>query len=655
MIIKYTCGTPFNTEAVVVSVPVTQTLPAYIKMSEDFLSFSMNLAPDDVVYGLGENMGGFNKRGRTYVSDCLDNPCHTEGRPNLYAAHNFFIVDGNVKYGIFVDFPGRLTFDIGFTDKDVITVSPSYGDYVLYIVEGDSVNDIIHEFRQAIGESYVAPKWAFGYQQSRWGYKNADDVREVVAGHKDNNLPLDAVYLDIDYMVKYEDFTVDEKAFPDFKGFVTEMKNNNIHLVPIIDAGVKIEEGYDVYEEGVKNNYFCKDENGDDFVLAVWPGRVHFPDFLNPDARKWFGNKYEGLVNMGIDGFWNDMNEPSIFYSDKHLNEVFDKIDNYKNRNLDLYEFWEFTGMVSELSHNPVDYASFYHNVDNQMVCHEKVHNLFGYNMTRAAAEGFKEFAPDKKMLLFSRSSYIGMHRYAGIWTGDNCSWWSHIELLMHQLPALNMCGFMYTGADTGGFGDNTTEDLMMRFIELSIFTPLFRNHSALGTRCQELYRFKDIDSFRNLLGIRYGLIPYIYSEYLKSVKNNTLMFSPLGIAFPSDAAARHIEDQLMVGENIMIAPVYQPNTFGRHVYLPEDMTIIRFRSLDDYDSEYISQGHHYIDIAINEVVVFIRKSHGLILGGFAHNITEVSENNFKVLGEGDKLLPYELYINENESEMLNF
>ena len=655
MVKKYTYGTPFDTEAVIMCVPDEASLPSYINMAGDFLSFSMPLAPDDVVYGLGENMGGFNKRGRKYISNCTDNPNHTENRLSLYAAHNFFIVDGSEKYGVFVDFPGEITFDIGFTDKDAITVTPSYADYCLYVIEGGSVSDIIKEFRSIIGESYIAPKWAFGYQQSRWGYKTADDIREVVKGYRDNHLPLDAVYLDIDYMVRYEDFTVDEKAFPDFKDFVYEMKNDNIHLVPIIDAGVKIEDGYQIYEEGVKGNYFCKDENDQDFVLAVWPGRVHFPDFLNADARKWFGSKYEYLTDMGIDGFWNDMNEPSIFYSDKHLNEVFDKIDDYKGRNLDLNDFWAFTGMVADLSHNPVDYASFYHNVNGKKIRHDKVHNLFGYNMTRAAAEGFKEFAPDKKMLLFSRSSYIGMHRYAGIWTGDNASWWSHIELLMHQLPALNMCGFMYVGADTGGFGDNTCEDLMMRFIELSMFTPLFRNHSALGTRCQELYRFKDIDSFRNLLGIRYGLIPYLYSEYLKSVKNNSLMFTPVGIAFPYDACARHIEDQLMVGENIMIAPVYKPNTYGRYVYLPEDMTMIRFRSLTDYDSEYMTKGHHYIDIAINEFVIFIRKSHALILGDYASNIKEVSTDNFHVLGEGQDLLPYELYIDENTRKMLNF
>ena len=312
--------------------------------------------------------------------------------------------------------------------------------------------------------------------------------------------------------------------------------------------------------------------------------------------------------------------------------------------------------MVNSLANNPEDYRSFYHNVDGKMVRHDKVHNLYGYNMTRSASEAFDKIAPGRRILMFSRSSYIGMHRYGGIWTGDNASWWSHIELIMHQLPALNMCGFLYCGADTGGFGADTTEELLMRFIELSMFTPLMRNHAALGTRLQEIYQFKDIDSFRNLLNLRYSLIPYLYSEYIKAAKNGTLLFTPIGMIYRKDREARLVEDQLFVGESIMIAPVYKENARGRYVYLPEDMLMLRFRGPKDYDEEMMSAGHHYVSVDVNEVLIWVRKDHALILGEGAESTADISHDNFDVIKCGDvsSYTYFDEYENESET-ILNF
>ncbi len=654
MIFKYAFGRPFKTDAVIKSFPLVNSLPDYIEMSQDKKSFTAKLGVDDIIYGLGESVRGINKRGFRYISNCTDDFSHTEDKSSLYAAHNFFVVDGEETYGIYVDFPGKVYFDFGYTDLDTLTVSVEEANYELYVVEGDNVMDIIKKFREIIGQSYVAPKWAFGYQQSRWSYNTADEVREIVRGYRDNHIPIDAVYLDIDYMDNYKDFTVSEKAFPDFKNFVSEMKDNNIHLVPIIDAAVKKERGYDVYEEGAAKDYFCKDEDGNDFVTAVWPGKSLLPDFLNEKVRDWFGMKYKRLIDMGIDGFWNDMNEPALFYSEKNLKKTMEELKKYVGKDLSLQELWDFKDLVNGLANSPSDYRSFYHNFNGEKICHERVHNLYGYFMTRAAAEAFRIIEPDKKVLMFSRASYIGMHRYAGIWTGDNSSWWSHIELIMHQLPNMNMCGFMYVGADTGGFNNNATEDLLMRFTELSMFTPLMRNHAALGTRPQEFFRYKNIKTFRNLVTLRYGMIPYLYSEYLKSVKFNTLMFTPLGIAFPEDRICRHIEDQLMVGENIMIAPVYKQNTFGRYVYLPEDMTMIRFRSLEDRDVVPLRKGHHYINVALHEVLVFVRKDKFFFTGKAIQSTAELENNEYTFYCADGYKGEYELFTEIYKSERIH-
>jgi len=643
MIRKYQFGRPIRTDAAAADLPAEKGTLPYLQYM-DGKQFAYGMGDKDIVYGLGENVRGINKRGWIYESNCTDGPSHTEDRRSLYAAHNFLLVHGEATFGIFFDYPGMLTFDIGYTNLNEMVITPADMNMDIYVVEGPDMPSIIKEFRSLIGRSYIPPKWAFGYGQSRWSYMDEDEVREVVRNYRESGIPLDSIYLDIDYMDRYKDFTVNEDAFPDLPAFVTELKAQGVRLVPIIDAGVKIEKGYDVYEEGVRNGYFCKEEDGTDFVAAVWPGKVHFPDVLNADARKWFGHLYKYMLDQGIEGFWNDMNEPAIFYSEKHLKEVFEQIDGFKGRNLDLNEFWQFKGLVENISNNEGDYRSFYHNVDGELIRHDKVHNLFGYNMTRAAGEAFEELEPDKRILMFSRSSYIGMHRYGGIWMGDNISWWSHLLLNLKMLPSLNMCGILYTGADICGFGGDTTEDLALRWIALGIFTPLMRNHSALGTRRQEAYRFEHTDAFRNLIGIRYGLMPYLYSEYMKAALRNEMLFKPLSFDYPDDSFALQVEDQLMLGGSIMIAPVYQQNAEGRYVYLPETMKMVKIRSMDDMSFEIMEKGHHYIPVALHEVIFFIRPGKIVPFTEPAKCISDLDDRNLRYMhflkGEGS----YELY-----------
>lgn len=639
---KYSLGTPINTDAVVAKISPSKGSIPYLKKQSD--SFTYKLTESDRIYGLGENVRGINKRGWIYESNCSDQPNHTEGQHSLYGAHNFFVVDGKEQFGVFLDYPGKLILDMAYTKIDEIRITPEDWNMDVYIIEGKDILTIIKEFRTLIGRSYIPPKWAFGYGQSRWGYQSADDIRKVVKGYRDNGIPLDSVYMDIDYMERFKDFTINEETFPDFPEFVKEMEKEHIHLVPIIDAGVKIEEGYETYEEGVEKGYFCKEKDGSDFVGAVWPGRVHFPDFLNKDARKWFGKQYKILLDQGIEGFWNDMNEPAIFYSEKNLEAVMKKIQKMDNRDMDMWEVFGFRDLVNGLANNADDYKSFYHNMDGKKVRHDKVHNLYGYNMTRAAGEAFEELCPEKRILIYSRASYIGMHRYGGTWMGDNQSWWSHLLMNLQMLPSMNMCGFLYTGADLGGFGCDTTEDLVLRWLELGIFTSLMRNHSALGTREQEAYQFTNKEAFKNIIGIRYGLMPYIYSEYMKAALRNEMLFTPLAFAYPEDEYAKQTEDQLLMGESIMIAPVYTQNATGRYVYLPEKMKLVRMKSMNDIKTQVLEKGHYYVDVALDEVVFFIRpeKIVPYTMGG--QFLEEAEKQELKTLHFVTGKAEYELY-----------
>lgn len=641
MIKKYIYGNPFPTDAVVKDIAKSEDkLPFFETDSNGTFTFS--LSEDDIVYGLGEQIRGINKRGWQYVSWNYDNPNHHEDARSLYGSHNFIIISGRQTFGAFFDYAGRMEFDIGYTRRSKMQIKAEKNDLVVYIITGENEKDIVKQFRQLIGKSYIPPLWAFGYGQSRWGYKNEQDIRTVARQYKASGIPLDSIYLDIDYMEHYKDFTVDRERFTDLGKLTADMKAQGIRLVPIIDAGVKIEKGYDIYEEGVQNNYFCKNADGGDFVGAVWPGRVHFPDFLQPRARKWFGKKYSVLTKPGIEGFWNDMNEPAIFYTEDRLADTCAEIENLTSGNMGIDEYFAFTGMVAGLNGNIGDYDKFYHNINGRMINHREVHNLYGMNMTRSAFEALQEICPEKRTLFFSRSSYIGAHRYGGIWQGDNKSWWSHILQSMQQLPALNMAGFLFTGSDTGGFGCDTTEDLVLRWLQYSLFTPLFRNHSAEGTRMQELYCFDNVNAAAEMIKIRYRLIPYLYSEFLKAALNDEMMFRPLAFDFHDDPMAKQVDDQLLLGNELMIAPVYRQNAQGRYVYLPEEMMLIRMKSSNEHITEILPKGHHYVDIALDELVFFIRSKKSVPFGKAAYNTSEIDMNSLDLLGYPDS--SYVLY-----------
>lgn len=649
MVKRYVFGSPIETDAVLCKPKKEPWQDGRITLTDG--TFLCKLNEEEIVYGLGQQVRGINKRGWIYESSCTDDPQHTETKRSLYGAHNFILLDGIQKCGIFVDTPATVRFDIGYTDCERLLIDPQTEDFELYIIEEKSPDAVVSAFRRLIGRSYIPPRWAFGYGQSRWGYQSAAEIKEVAENHRKNHIPLDMIYLDIDYMERYKDFTINHERFPDFEAFVSEMKKRQIRLVPIIDGGVKKEDGYDIYEEGKERGYFCKDENGEDFVVGVWPGSCCFPDMLDEEAGRWFGSKYKVLLDMGIEGFWNDMNEPAMFYSEKGLREAFAKIDEFRGRNLDIRSFFALKGLIMGISGSPKDYASFYHHYKGKKYRHDEVHNLFGYYMTRRTAEAFEEIAPDQRILLFSRASYIGMHRYGGIWQGDNNSWWSHLLLNLQMMPSLNMCGFLYTGADIGGFGENVTEDLLVRWLSFAVFTPLMRNHAAMGTRMQEVYRFQKVDLMREIISLRYRLLPYIYSEYMKSALGDTMMFRPLGFAYGEDRIARCVEDQLLVGESIMIAPVYRQNTSGRTVYFPEPMKLLRFHGGAVREEAVYPKGYSYIEMPLGDVCVFLRENYIFPLGKGGECIAEADFEDLTLYAWGTDVKPYAYYTDDGKTK----
>ena len=628
MIQRFSFGHPFPTQSVVLSLPAESGPVPFL--TPDDSGWQLTLSEQAAVYGLGEMPRGINKRGWHYITNNTDESRHSEDKLSFYGAHNFLLVrDGSTCFGLFVDFPGKVYYDIGYTRHDLFSFHTETPDYDLYLLSGGNENAICKEFRTLIGRSYIPPRWAFGLAQSRWGYKTEEDVREVARQYKEHDLPLDMICMDIEYMQDYADFTVNKERFPDLTKLSADLKAQGIRLVPIIDAGVRVDPNDSTCTEGLEKGYFCKKADGTPFVAAVWPGKAYFADFLRPEVREWFGHKYKALTDCGIEGFWNDMNEPSLFYSPERLRAFLNDMAALREKdNIEQEEFFlRVVGGAMGLMNSPADYASFYHEVDGQKVRHDQVHNLYGGSMTRAAGEAFADLRPGQRTLLYSRSSFIGSHRYGGIWLGDNNSSWAQLLANIQMMPSVQMCGFLYSGADLCGFSSDTTPDLALRWLEFGLLTPLMRNHSAVGTRMQEYYRFPEVlPAVRNMIRLRYALLPYLYSEFMKAALENTSYFRPLAFDYPDDPDAREVEDQLLLGEGLMAAPVYVQNAHGRHVYLPEPMKLLRLRAVDDYDEEILPAGHHYIRCALDEVLLFLRPGHIVPVAQPANNTSELDD-----------------------------
>ena len=651
MIQRFSFGHPFPTQSVVLSLPAESGPIPFL--TPDGSGWQLTLSEQAAVYGLGEMPRGINKRGWHYIANNTDESRHSEDKLSFYGAHNFLLVrDGSTCFGLFVDFPGKVYYDIGYSRHDLLSFHTETPDYDLYLLSGGNENAICREFRALIGRSYIPPRWAFGLAQSRWGYKTEEDVREVARQYKEHDLPLDMICMDIEYMQDYADFTVNKERFPDLTKLSADLKAQGIRLVPIIDAGVRVDPNDSTCTEGLEKGYFCKKADGTPFVAAVWPGKAYFADFLRPEVREWFGHKYKALTDCGIEGFWNDMNEPSLFYSPERLRAFLDDMAALREKdNIEQEEFFpRVVGGAMGLMNSPADYASFYHEADGRKVRHDQVHNLYGGSMTRAAGEAFADLRPGQRTLLYSRSSFIGSHRYGGIWLGDNNSSWAQLLANIQMMPSVQMCGFLYSGADLCGFSEDTTPDLALRWLEFGLFTPLMRNHAGAESRDQEFYRFTDVlPAIRNMLDLRYALLPYLYSEFMKAALEDAPYFRPLAFDYPADPDAREVDDQLLLGEGLMVAPVHTQNAHGRTVYLPETMKMLRLRSVSDYDEEVLPAGRHYLPCELDEVLLFIRPGHTVPVAQPAANTAQLDDTalTFWCFAPDGQPAPYRMYTDD--------
>ncbi|MEQ1851203.1 MAG: glycoside hydrolase family 31 protein [Chthoniobacteraceae bacterium] len=544
--------------------------------------FNFSVPDASGFYGFGERTKRFNKTGDSLdfynVDVCAVFP-HTFQRDDYdpaYVAIPFAIVRTGAGYvGLYLDNPERLVFDVGHIQPGHLMLQSLAGNNDLYILSGPTLRDVVRNFATLTGRADVPPLWSLGYHQCRWGYKTAAEFRALRENFEKFDIPVSALWFDIDYMDEYRVFTWDRVDLPDPAKLNRELKSAGIRAVTIVDPGVKLEQGYPIYESGTKSGIFCKTASGRDYVGRVWPGDTVFPDFATKAARDWWAGHFAKFIkDAALDGVWLDMNDPATGWS--------------------ATEDMRF---------------------ECGTVAHGAYHNQYGHLMAKASWQALRKLDRNARPFLLTRSGFAGTQRYSAIWTGDNVSNWEHLRMSIPCTINLGLSGVAFNGPDVGGFCGHTDEELITRWYQAGFLFPFFRNHTTAHTKEQEPWNFgpQCLARIRDAIHTRYRLMPYLYNCFFAHHLTGDPVLRPLLYDFDSPAF-ENLDDEFMVGDSILMAPIVERADAGRSVVMHGVRRQQRHVALPDgwwFDlraGEWIPGGRTILCSAcLDEVPIFIR------------------------------------------------
>ena len=499
-----------------------------------------HMPAEEGYYGLGDKPGPLNHRDRAYTMWNTDFFGWQESDDPLYKTIPFFIgLNKGTAYGVFFDNAYRSSFDFGKESRDYFSFGADGGELNYYFIAGPQPKKVVQEFTLLVGRTPLPPLWTLGYQQSRYSYYPEARAREIVQTLRSKKIPADAIYFDIDYQGGNAPFIINREYFPHFEQMIADFRKQGIRSVLITDLHIKKNpgHGYTPYDSGIKEDVFVKNPDGSTYVGTVWPGESVFPDFTLSRVRDWWGGLYKNFVEMGVAGFWNDMNEPATFLT---LSKTF-----------------------------PLDVR---HRLDDgSFLDHRAIHNVFGMQNVRATHDGLLKLHPDERPFVLTRAAYAGTQRYAATWTGDNSATWNHIGMSVPQIMNLGLSGYALVGADVGGFAGSPPADLLTRWFELGAFYPIYRDHAAKGTADHEPWASGPEQEAirRRYIELRYRLLPYIYTSMEETSRTGVPLMEPPFLEYPEAQDLYAQDHTFLFGRDFFVAPVVTEKVDADEFHLP--------------------------------------------------------------------------------------
>ncbi|MCL0093375.1 glycoside hydrolase family 31 protein [Dehalococcoidia bacterium] len=540
-----------------------------LNFGPDEFSILNEMPPDEHYFGFGEKAGRFDKRGAHLVMRNRDPYTYNRATDPLYLSITFFLaLRKGVAYGFFLDNPHESCFDMGAGSGDLRISSKGNGlsEVVYYLIFGPSPADVVRKYTGLTGRAPLPPLWALGYHQSRWSYQSEAEVLEIAREFRRKQIPCDAIHLDIHYMDGYRCFTWHPKRFSNPERMIKELGNLGMRVVAVIDPGMKADPKFWVYADGVRKDCFVKRKDGSLFVGYVWPGKCVFPDFTRPEVRMWWAGLHQSLLDKGVAGVWNDMNEPTYNLFAPSFPPALQLLGNILQPVLER---------IFPVKTNDV---AFYDGGKNTPF--DGVRNAYATLEARATGDAFTSFAKGKRPFILSRSGFAGIQRHAAVWTGDNISTWDHLNLSIEMLLNLGLSGVAFVGADIGGFAPlalrkpflaRCSPELYARWIQVGIFYPFCRTHSSNLSGRREPWAFgRRVEEIaRRYIELRYRLLPYVYSLFWEHTQNGLPMMRAMFLHYPNDENC-YRGDQFLFGPSVLVAPVCEKGATEREVYLPE-------------------------------------------------------------------------------------
>ena len=579
--------------------------------------------PNEIFYGLGDKYGGLVRRKKFFRFWSQDLGSSRFDKDPRYSALPFLICyRSGIYYGWFIDYAGYLEINTGKKYPFLLRFKGKGSSANLYFLYGPSLKELVMAFTELVGRGFLPPVWALGYHQSRYSYFSQKEVEEIAEEFKKRDLPLSAIHLDIHYMDKFKPFTIDKKRFPALKKLSEKLGQESIRLVSIIDPGLKADKNYSPYLEAKEKGYLCEDEKGKEYQGRLWPGGCALPDFFRKEVQEFWAEQHKNLFEQGISGIWNDMNEPSLWRYDLRMGKLVIPLKKQKA-------------------------PKIVHKIGEQRISHRRLRNLYGQKQCQATELAFKKFLPNKRPFILTRSGFAGIQRLSAIWTGDSQSRFEHLEQSIPQLLSFGLSGVSFAGADIGGFAKNCSKELYARWIQIGAFYPFCRTHSGIRTRAQEPYQFgAEVEKIaKEYIRLRYRLLPYIYSFFWQSHKTGLPLWRPLMMEFADDHTARMIEDQIMFGEFLMLAPVVKPKIKERRVYLPKGNWI-------DFWEKKVFSGPAWIELKAPLERMPILVQEGAILAFQKSANLKIPWETLELeVYPGDTQSVFQLYEDDGESE----
>lgn len=550
---------------------------------------NISLFDKDCIYGLGDKASFIDKRGYEYVQYNNDDPSqHNETYKSLYKSINFVMLRNfeNNYCGICYLSTYKTIFNLGCYSSDFLYIASFKGEYDYFVIFGEKPSAISQTYRSFFEDMYIPPLKMLGYHQSRWSYKTENEVLDIFEKFKKYDLPIDYIHLDIDYMDRYMVYTIDDKKFPNITNLIKTLSKDGVSVIPIIDPAVKKLDGYFLYDYMKEHDLFAK-YNNEDYVNVVWPGDSCYPNYFKKETRNYLTDVTEEFLDKyKFGGIWTDMNEPA-----------------------------SFNGPLPD----DVDFSN-----ENRTILHDEVHNLYASYMTKTIAEAF--IKNNIRPCVITRASFNDTFVYSTCWNGDNQSLYAHLETSLPQIASMNLSNFVFNGVDIGGFGNECTKELLIRWVEANCFSLFFRNHSTINSRFQEPFAFDEecLNIYRKYLKLHYKFIPYLYTLLHDNYVQGTPVIAPMFYYNHEDLNCLRINDQVMIGENMILSPILQQGKTHRSVYLPKGNWI-------NYFTNQKFKGGKFYDIELNidQLGLFIKED--AIIPVFKDDVSHLNMDKYNI------------------------